>query len=69
MKPNVPKIFLTSECSKNIVTFSVKETILHMVLNKSFYFQPNLHLDPDNPCPDPSNPIYEGEVNTSTYMK
>lgn len=40
-----------------------------MVLNRSLITPPHLLLDPDNPCTDPVNSNYVGEVNTSTWMK
>ena len=54
MKPRVHNIRLSSGRTTNVVTFSVKEMILRMVMNKSLFCPSNILLDPDNPCPPPS---------------
>ena len=53
----------------DVVTFSLKEMILRMVLNKSLFTSSNLLFDPDNPYSDPPKSIHIGEVNTGTWMK
>lgn len=60
---------LSSGCSTNIATFSVKETILHMVLNKILVSQTSLLLRPDNPYSIPTDSVYILEVNSGTWME
>ena len=69
MKPRVNNITLSSGRTTNVVTFSIKEMILRMVLNKSLFNPSNILLDPNNPCSPPSDSLYYGEVNSGTWMK
>ena len=66
MKPKVDYTVLSSGRSTNVVTFSMKEMILRMVMNKSLFSPQNLLLDPDNPCSLPNDSLYVGEVNSDT---
>ena len=69
MKPSVENILLSSGRHTNVVTFSFKEMVLRMVLNKSMFTPQNLLLNPDDPCSLPHVSSYVGEVNTGTWMK
>jgi len=69
MKPKVDYTVLSSGRSTNVVTFSMKEMILRMVMNKSLFSPQNLLLDPDNPCSLPNDSLYVGEVNSGTWTK
>ena len=69
MKPHVDNILLSSGRNTNVVTFSFKEMVLRMVLNKSLFSPSNLLLNPLDPCSPPIESEYIGEVNTGTWMK
>ena len=68
MKPSVDNILLSSGRNTNVVTFSFKEMVLRMVLNKSLFSPPNLLLNPDDPFSSPIESDYVGEVNSGTWM-
>ena len=69
MKPEMDYIVLSSDQSINIVTFSVKEIILRMIMNKSLFSPTNLLLDPDKPCSLSTDSLYINEINSSTWLK
>ena len=69
MKPSVEPIQLSSGRSTNVARFSLKEMILYMVADRSFFHPQNLLLDTDDPLPDPSKSGYYGEVNTGKWFK
>lgn len=68
-KPMVNKPSLSSDRTINGVTFSFMEIIVRMVRNKNLFSPSSLLLDPDNPCCDPPQLLFVGEVNTGTWMK
>ena len=66
MQPKINKIWMSSGCSINIVTFSIEGMILHIVNNK-YLFTPNkLFLNVIDPCSDPPELSRYGEVNPGT---
>ena len=69
MKPRIEMTNLPSGQNSNVVTFSMKEMILRMVMNKSLFNADNILLDPHNSLLDPLDSIYYGEVNTGTWFK
>ena len=68
MHPIVEQIQLSSGRSTNVVRFSMKEMILHMVTDRILFHPHNLLLDPYDPLPDPPESGYHGEVNTGTWF-
>ena len=69
MKPKVNKIIMSIVRSTNVVTFSIKETILRMVTNKSLFTPKNLLLNPKDPFIDPPESAHYGEINSSSWFK
>ena len=59
---------LSSGCTSNVVIFSTKEIILCMVTNKSIFHPDNLLLGPTNPCADPLDDGYYGDVNSGKWF-
>ena len=55
--------------TRNVVSFSMREIILRMVTNKTFFHPGNLLFDPNNPCADISDDRCYGDVNTGTLFK
>ena len=55
---------LSSRHSPTIDNFSIKEMILHMVVNKSLFAPQDLLLDPNNPLSDPQEYRYYSEINS-----
>ena len=68
MKPVVNNISLGRGKTTNVVTFSFKEMILRMVLNKSLFTPSNLLLDHVNPWSGPPESEDVGVVNTRTWI-
>ena len=68
MKPKLCPTLLSSGRTSNVVIFSMKEMILRMVTNKSIFHPGNLLLDPTNPCADPPDDGYYGDVNTGKWF-
>ena len=68
MKPKLRPTLLSSGRTSNVVIFSMKEMILRMVTNKSIFHPGNLLLDPTNPCADPPDDGYYGDVNSGTWF-
>ena len=67
MKPKLCPTQLTSGRTSNVVIFSMKEMILRMVTNKSIFHPGNLLLDPTNPCAEPPDDGYYGDVNSGKW--
>ena len=67
MKPKLCPTQLTSGRTSNVVIFSMKEMILRMVTNKSIFHPGNLLLDPTNPCAEPPDDGYYGDVNSRKW--
>ena len=66
MKPSVHNLTLSSDCTSNIVTFSLKDMILRMLTNKSLFHPDNLLFDPNNPCALPNDTLFYGDVNSGS---
>ena len=69
MKPKVNKTITSSGCSTNVVPFSIKETILRIVTNKSLFTLKNLLLSPKYPFSDPPESAHYGKVNSGSWFK
>ena len=67
MKPKLCPTQLSSGRTSNVVIFSMKEMILRMVTNKSIFHPGNLLLDPINPCAEPLDDGYYGDVNSGKW--
>ena len=68
-KLNIDYTVLSSGCSTNVITFSAKEMILRMVMNKSLFSPKSLRLNLDNPSSLPTDYLYVSEVDSSIWMK
>ena len=68
MKHKLCPTLLSSGCTRNVVIFPMKQTILRMVTNKSIFHPSNLLLNPTNPCADPKDDGYYDNVNSGTWF-
>ena len=60
---------MSSGCSTNVVTFSIKEMILRMVTNKSLFKPKNLLLNPQDSFADQPESVHYDEVNSGSWFK
>ena len=63
------KIQLSSGCSTNAVTSSIKEMILCIVNSKRLFTLKNLLLNPIDPYSDPPESSHYGEVNSGSSFR
>ena len=68
VKPKLRPTLISSGCTSNDVIFSMKEMVLCMVTNKTIFHPGILLLDPTNPCDDPQDDGYYGDVNSGTWF-
>ena len=69
MKPRVNNNILSSGHSATILSFSMKEGVIHVVTNKSLFESQNILVDPKNSVFDPPYYQHYGEVNSGTWFK
>ena len=67
--PSCKSISLSSGRKVNMTTFSLKNIILQMISDKSFFKSENLIIDPAHPTTVPSNKCDYSEPNTGTWYK